>query len=57
MLVVPEAEAAVLGVEPQFDLALFENGAVLVAQHGQQHAAFQVRPRGVPIDVEIAGIG
>jgi hypothetical protein len=43
-------------VEAQSDLALLKDRAVLVAKHGQQHLAGEVRSRPAPINVEEIGV-
>ena len=57
VLVIPGAEAALGHIEAQFNLAAFEHRPVLVAEHRQQHAAFQILAERIPIDVEITRIG
>ena len=52
---VPEMQGAIL--EAQLELSPFDDAAVLVAQHGQQHLPLQFRLYGVPVDVEEVGEG
>src|SRR4029077_15464770 len=54
---IPGAEAPQLSVEAKLDLAVFEDDAILIAEHWQQHPTFEVGPHGVPVDVEIFGEG
>src|SRR6516165_5844297 len=55
MLEIPCAEGPLLAIEAQRDLAFFEDHPVVVPQDGEEYAAFEVRPTGVPVDVEIDG--
>ena len=55
MLVIPRAEASLLAVKAQRDLALFEDHSVVIAQHRQQNPALEIRPDCVPVDIEIGG--
>ncbi len=51
----PDREAAGRGVEAQHELAGLEDGAVLLAEEGDQQLARQVAPVRLPVDVEPAG--
>src|SRR6516162_2238361 len=54
MLEIPCAEASLLVIQAQCYIALFQDHPVMVAQHRQEHATFEVRPNGIPIDIEIS---
>ena len=55
MLEIPRAETTLLRVEPQFDVTVFENHAVLLTEHRKKHPSFEIGPSGIPIYVEIVG--
>jgi hypothetical protein len=55
--VVPGAEAALVGIEAQHQLAAFQHRTVLPTEHRQQHSTFRVVAYRRPVDVEIAGEG
>ncbi len=56
VVVVPGAEAALVRVETQRDLASLQHRAVLVAEHREQHPAFQILAQRIPVDVKIGGV-
>ena len=55
MIEIPGAEATLRRIEVQCDLASFEDHPVLLAEHRQQHPAFEIGAKRMPVDVEIAG--
>ncbi len=55
MFEIPGAKTTLLRVEPQLDVAVFEDHAVLLTEHGKEHPSFEIEPGGIPIYVEILG--
>ncbi len=57
VVVIPDAERALLGSEPEGQLAARQDDAVVVPEDGKQHPAPQPRLRGHPVDVEVVAVG
>ena len=52
----PDRETARLRIVAEPQLAGFEFAAILLAEKGHQYSVAQIRPVGVPVDVEPAGM-
>ena len=55
MIEIPGAEAPFVRIEAEHDLAILEDHAILIAEHREKHAALEVGPTSIPVDVEIGG--